>query len=116
MDIERINKLARDWDSITWKVIRFEKIDLKKLHRLFKETYEMIENYSTEKAVPKELCGLLWEMHEFSWWVGDLDDTPIHYLFEDIVTVVQGLNKYLLTRDADIETITSIIDNLNFDI
>ena len=112
MDIERINKLARDWDSITWKVIRFEKIDLKKLHRLFKETYEMTEKFSTEKVVPKELCGLLWEMHEFCWWVGDLDDTPIHYLYREIVEIVYGLEKYFLTRDADTDKIEMNINEM----
>ena len=110
MELKRINNTARDWRSVTEKVIQFEKPDLDKLKGLFQETYELIEEYSRNGMVPKGICEVLLELHEFGWWVGNLDDTPIHYLFEDIVTVMYGLEKYFLTRDADIEKIKRTIN------
>ena len=110
MELKRINDIARDWRSVTEEVIQFEKPDLNKLKGLFQETYELIEEYSRNSMVPKGICEVLIEMHEFGWWVGNLDDTPIHYLFEDIVTIMYGLEKYFLTRDADIEKIKRIIN------
>ena len=62
--------------------------------------------------VPKGICEVLIELHEFGWWVGNLDDTPIHYLFEDIVTIMYGLEKYFLTRDANIEKIKKQMETL----
>ena len=110
MELKRINDIARDWRSVTEEVIQFEKPDLNKLKALFQETYELIEEYSRNGMVPKGICEVLIELHEFGWWVGNLDDTPIHYLFEDIVTIMYGLEKYFLTRDADIEKIKRIIN------
>lgn len=113
MELKRINDIARDWRSVTEKVIQFEKPDLDKLKSLFQETYELIEEYSRNSMVPKGICEVLIEMHEFGWWVGNLDDTPIHYLFEDIVTIMYGLEKYFLTRDADTDTIKTTIEKLH---
>ena len=110
MELKRINDIARNWRSVTEKVIQFEKPDLDRLKSLFQETYELIEEYSRNGMVPKSICEVLIDLHEFGWWVGNLDDTPIHYLFEDIVTVMYGLEKYFLTRDADIEKIKRIIN------
>lgn len=110
MELKRINDIARDWRSVTEEVIQFEKPDLNKLKGLFQETYNLIEEYSRNGMVPKGICEVLIELHEFGWWVGNLDDTPIHYLFEDIVTIMYGLEKYFLTRDADTEKIKRIIN------
>ena len=112
MNTAIIEKLAHDWRSITWKVIELEKVNLKVLQRLFRDTYDILDKLSTEKLVPKEICGLLLEMHEFSWWVTDLKDTPIHYLYQEIVSLVKDLNNYFLTRDADDILIQDLIQQL----
>lgn len=80
------------------------------LYRLLLDTYDVLDKLSIEKLVPKEICGLLLEMHEFGWWISDLDDTPIHYLYQEIVFLVNALNKYFLTHDADTEGIANIIN------
>lgn len=110
MNTETIEKLIRDWRSMNWKVIELERVNLKSLKRLFRDTYDIIDKLSTEKLVPKEMCGLLLEMHAFSWWVTDLKDTPIHYLYQEIVSLVHELNEYFLTRDADTEGIEQMIN------
>ena len=112
MNTAIIEKLAHDWRLITWKVIELEKVNLKVLQKLFRDTYDILDKLSTEKLVPKEMCGLLLEMHEFSWWVSDLKDTTIHYLYQEIVSLVNELNKYFLTRDADITAIQISIQQL----
>lgn len=53
-------------------------------------------------------------MHEFCWWVSDLDDTPIHYLYRKIVEIVYGLEQSFFTRLADIEKIEMIISERFF--
>lgn len=112
MNTAIIEKLAHDWRLIIWKVIELEKVNLKVLQRLFRDTYDILDKLSIEKLVPKEMCGLLLEIHEFSWWVTDLKDTPIHYLYQEIVSLVNELNKYFLTRDADDILIRDLIQQL----
>ena len=114
MELKKINDIAEKWRLVTEKVIQFEKPDLNKLKSLFQETYELIEEYSRNGIVPKGICEVLLEMREFCWWIGDLDDTPIHYLFEDVATVVCDLEKYFFTRDADTDKIEMIINEIFF--
>lgn len=110
MELKRIEKLTYDWHSASWKVIEFENPGLEKIRKLSKEAYEFIKKYSTEQFVPKEITGLLLEMQDFAWWVSDLDETPLHYLYQEIVSLVFELKKYFLTRDANTEMIEEIIN------
>lgn len=112
MDIQKIEELTRDWKSATWKVIEFENPGFDEVRKLFKETYEIIEKYSKEKLIPKELSGLLLEMHDFGWWVSDLDETPLHFLHQEIVYLISRLNKYFLTRDANTKEIENTIERI----
>ena len=111
--MKTIETLTRNWHSLTWKVIEFQKLDIPELQKLFDETYKNIECYSTESLVPKEFSGLLLEMHDFSWWVSDLDDTPMHTYYQEIVSLVSLLNKYFLTRDANTKEIERLINQLS---
>ena len=110
MEPQKIEDLTCEWRAATWKVIEFVKIDLTEIGRLFKDTYNIIEIYSKEKLVPKEISGLLIEMYEFGSWVSDLDETPLHYLYQEIVSLVYKLNKYFLTSDANTKEIKQIIN------
>ena len=112
MEIKSIEELTREWQSVTWKVIEFENPGFEEVRKLFKETYEIIEKYSKEELIPKELCGLLLEMHDFGWWVSDLDNTPLHFLYQEIVHLISRLNKYFLTRDANTKEIENIIERI----
>lgn len=110
--MKKIETLTRDWHSLTWKVIEFENINLSEPQKLFRETYEILEHYSTATLVPKEICGLLLEMHDFSWWTSDLDETPMHTHYQEMVSLVSLLNKYYLTRDANTDEIEHLINKL----
>lgn len=110
MELKKINGLAEAWDSITQEVIEFKKPDLAELKRLFNETYELAKEYSRAGSVPKGVCKVLLEMHDFGWWVGDLDDTPIHYLYREIIDIMYDLEKYLLTRDVNTEQLEKNIN------
>lgn len=112
MELKSIQDLTRDWRSATWKVIEFENPGVKEIGKLFKKTYNLIEECNKEQLVPKEITGVLLEMHDFGWWVSDLPETPIHYLYQEIVSLVCNLNKYFLTRDADIIAIKETINLL----
>lgn len=112
MEIRKIEDLIYDWQAFTNDVIRFENIDFKKLQKLFRETYNVLEEFSKEKLVPKQISKLLIEMNDFGWWVSDLDDTPLHEFYQELLSLITGLNKYFLTRDYDVETLKRTIDNI----
>ena len=112
MELNKIKELTYKWESTTWKVIDFQDIDRSKLHKMFQETYELLDKYSQEELVPKEIGGLLLEMHDFAWWTCDLELTPLHDLYQEIVTLVNKLSKYFLTRDVNTNEIEKIINNI----
>ncbi len=112
MKIRKIEDLIYDWQSFTNDVIRFENIDFKKLQKLFRETYTVLEEFGKKNLVPKQISKLLLEMNDFGWWVSDLDDTPLHEFYQEFLFLITGLNKYFLTRDYDVETLKRTIDNI----
>ena len=111
MEHERIKELTSKWESTTWKIIDFQDIDRSKLQQLFKETYELLDAYLLEDIVPKEICSLLLEMHDFGWWVSDLEHTPIHCHYQEIINLINKLTINFLTHDASIQEINNIIEN-----
>lgn len=112
MEIKRIQEVVDHWRSATDKVIEFENPGYKEVRELFKTTYEIIEKYRKEKLVPKVLSGLLLEMHDFSWWVSDLEETPLHCHYQKIVSLTNQLSKYFLTSNADTQNIKNIIEEI----
>ena len=112
MEIKKIEQLIYEWHTVTGEVIGFEKIDFKRIHKLFKESYDVIEEFSKEKLVPKEISDLLIEMNDFGWWVSDLDETPLHEFYQEIINLVTALKKYFLTRDCDVEAIKDTIEKI----
>ena len=112
MEVRKIEDLSYEWYKITDLVIRFENIDFGKLQNLFRETYNVIEEFSKEKFVPKQMSGLLLEMNEFDWWVGSLDDTPLHEFYQEIGSLISALKKYFLTRDYNVEAIIDTIESM----
>ena len=65
---------------------------------------------SKGKQIREETSALLLEMNEFGGWLGNLPDTPLEYLYQDIFSLICKLNKYFLTRDANIEEIENTIN------
>ena len=112
MELNKIKELTYAWETLTWKVIDFQDIDRSKLQKLFQDTYELLDEYSLKELVPKEISGLLLEMHDFAWWVSDLDQTPLYSLYQEIVTIVNKLNKYFLTRDVNTDEMEKIINDI----
>ena len=112
MNIERIQEVTNDWRSANWKVIEFENPGFKEVRKLFLETYEIIEKYRDEKLVPKELSGLLLEMQEFSWWVSNLEETPLHRYHQEIVSMMYELKGMFLKKDADTQKVKNLIEKI----
>lgn len=112
MELNKIKELTYNWETLTWKVIDFQDIDHSKLQKMFQETYELLDEYSIKELVPKEISGLLLEMRDFAWWVSDLDQTPLYSLYQEIVTIVNKLNKYFLTRDVNTDEMEHLINKL----
>ena len=112
MNLETIKKLTDNWIDASDTVIRLENPDISKIRTLFEETYTVLDKYSKEELVPKEISSLIIEMNGFSWWVSNLEDTPTHSFYQEITTLVYALNKFFLTRDYDVTTIENTIENI----
>lgn len=112
MELKQIRDIAEAWRLAIEKVIEFENPGFEEVQRLFSETCDIVEEYAKETLVPKEISGLLLEIHDFGWWVSDLDETPLHALYQEIVSLVCDLNRYFLTGDADMRDIKTAIEKI----
>ena len=112
MEIKEIERLTARWRSATRAVISLDNPDLSNLRTLFKETYALLDRYSKEALVPKQISGLLLEMHDFGWWMNNIDNASIHNHYRDVLTLVCKLNKFFLTRDVNTYEIKMLIDQI----
>ena len=92
MDIEMICILKNQWDLVTEDVIQFKDIDIEKLRELLYTTCEILEKYSKDVLVPKEISALLLEMNGFVCWVGDLPETPLNPLYQQLSSAISAMN------------------------
>ena len=115
MEIKKIEDLIYDWHEMTGVAIAQEGFDFRKLQKLFRETYGVIEKFSKEKLVPKQMSELLLEMNDFGWWitVPDLGDAPLHEFYQEMLSLIAALNKYFLTRDYNVAAIEKAIENIS---
>ena len=114
MDNEKFKELADGWKAATEQALKFEEIDRKVLSKLFLETYRIIKEYCHEDMVPKELFRVLWEMNDFHWWVIESEETPIHFLYQEITSLVIELNYFVVrgwTNELDIRYLIAKIED-----
>ena len=105
MDNEKFKELSDGWEAATDHILSDEAIDRKVLSDLFRDTYLLIKKYSTEHTIPRELYHVLWEMNDFHWWVIQSKETPVHFLHQEITTLVIDLNYFVVrgwTNELDI--------------
>ena len=112
MDVQKIKRLTEEWEDVTDKVIRFMDPGCDRIRGLFRETFDLLDRYSESDFVPKELCKLLLEMHDFMWWSSDLEETPMHRYYGHITDIVYGLNSSLFVPIHSPEEIIKMIDEI----
>lgn len=112
MGTEKFEQLHDDWFNITDKVIRLEEVDRLQLQKLFRESFDVIEEFNKQELVPKQISKLLLDIQDFYWWVMKLEDTPLHAFYQDIGELFWDLSTYFLTRDYDVKKIEKMIDEI----
>ena len=112
MDVQKIKRLTEEWEDVTDKVIRFIDPGCDRIRGLFRETFDLFDRHRESDFVPKELCKLLLEMHDFRWWSSDLEETPMHNYYREITSIVYALNSYLLSPVSNSEEILENIDKI----
>ncbi len=113
MSCVTINLLIEQWDLITDDVIRFKEIDIENLKELLTDTYEILKGHSKEDLVPKEICALLLAVKDFFWWVSDLEETPIHHLYQQIGNILREMNMGFLMNGFEDGKTEKLIKELN---
>lgn len=113
MENEKFKELADGWKAATEQVLSDEVIDRKVLSNLFQDTYLLIKKYSTEKMIPRELYQVLWKMNNFHWWVIQSEETPIHFLCQEITSLVIEFNYFVVrgwTNELEIRYLITKIE------
>lgn len=113
MNCVTIKSLIEQWDLITDDVIRFKEIDIEELKELLTDTYKILKSYSKDELVPKEISGLLLAVKDFYWWISDLEETPLHHLYQQIGNIVSEMNISFLIKGFEDGKIENLIKELN---
>ena len=116
MEQEKFKELAEGWKAATDHVLSYEAIDRKALRDLFENTYLLIKNYSSETMIPRTLYQVLWEMNDFHWWVINSAETPVHFLHEEITSLVIEFNYFVVRGWTNELDIRYLIDKIEGDV
>ena len=92
-----------------WKC---EFIDIDEIKKLSRETFNIIQEYSTKEWVPKTMCQLVSKMEWFSWWVADAECTPMHGLYQELGDIVTALVCLFYGPDKKYNNIELFLDKL----
>jgi hypothetical protein len=112
MDVQNIKRLTEEWEDVTDKVIQFENPGCDKVSSLFRETFDLLNEYRNSDLIPKQISALLLQIHDFGWWVSDLEETPLHCYYQEIVSIICELNTYFLTPVTNEEKIIKNISKI----
>ena len=112
MDIEMIIIITNKWYDLTEDVIQFREVDINKLRELLMDTCEVLERYSKDVLVPKEISALLLEMNGFVCWVGDLPETPLNPLYQQLSSAISAMNIGFLYKGFEDGKTQDIIKDL----
>lgn len=105
-----IEHLTHKWHLITWQVIELRPTPSTKIRELVKETYSTLHSLQKQELVPRATSALIYEMTEFVWWVGDLEETPLHDHFQILYNVIDWIRRDFITGDANTNAIEQFIN------
>ena len=112
MDIEMIIIITNKWYDLTEDVIQFREVDINKLRELLMDTCELLEWYGKAALVPKEITGLFLQMKDFVCWVGDLPETPLNPLYQQLSSAISAMNIGFLYKGFEDGKTQDIIKDL----
>ena len=94
MEIERISTIVYDWNATVNAFNEAKTVDLEELQKLFNETYVLLDEYSNDKMVPKEISKLLIAMNDLNWLVCHTPVSSIENVYLEIIYLINNLTKY----------------------
>ena len=110
MPMRTIEALTREWRHVTWKVIELHNVPVSRMRRLLLETYTSLHALREKKSVSKSICALLCELQDFSWWVTELKQSPMHGLYPIYGTIIDAIKKEFLTGNSDTKAIAQFLN------
>ena len=69
-----ILEITKEWIGMTHKVLDLKRIPSVEIRDILKNTYEVLNYYHKDEAVPKEVCEMLLEMDEFLYFASMITD------------------------------------------
>ena len=107
-----IRTLTHEWSEMTEKLLKCEMIDIDDIKALSRKTHNVMREFSNKELVPKDICHLVLELQWFSWWVADIEFTPMHGLYQELGNIITVLHGMLFNYDDQYKNIEPFLDFL----
>ncbi len=105
-----IEQLTRKWHVLTWQVIELKPTPSDTIRELVKDSYSVLHSLRGQELVPRAVSALIYEMTEFVWWVGDLEETPLHDQFQIMFNVIDWIRRDFIIGDTNTDAIEQFIN------
>ena len=89
-----ILEITKEWIGMTHKVLDLKRIPSVEIRDILKNTYEVLNYYHKDEAVPKTVCKMLLEMDDFLYFASMITDKEFNddpYLYQAIFSIVESL-------------------------
>ncbi len=96
MSYNEITKIIQDWQDVTGIVVSLKELPVKKVEKLLKETYFVMNTFHKDELIPKELGELFLEIEEFLYFSSIMEENEMptdYYRWQKIFTIVKSLEK-----------------------
>ena len=113
MSCVTINSLTSHWDLIIDEVVAFKEVDIDELQDLLKSACDFLEKYSKDELVPREISRVLLNMNDFTWWVTESEETPLHCLYRELLDIVIAINLSFIVTGFEDGNAKRLINELN---
>lgn len=109
MERTTIAALNDRWEELIEDVLSFREVALAKLQATFADTYAVLKVIAPQSLMPKQVGELLIVMHDFGWWVGDLEETPLHARYQEVIGLVQAMERSFFVGRFDADEMENAI-------
>lgn len=89
-----ITAITKEWIGMTHKVLDLKRIPSTEIRDILKNTYEILNYYNKDEAIPKVVCEMLLEMDEFLYFASMIIDKEFNddpYLYQAIYSIAESL-------------------------
>ena len=94
MGQEELERIAKQWDEMTHRVLDLQKFSFAEMRNLLRDTYVVLTAFHKDQFVPKQISRILLNMDEFLYFTSLMEGNEVavdFYRYQALSSVIAAL-------------------------